>query len=1185
MSPLRQILFLSFTLLQTSGSRSEEAPTITKHPEDTRTQAEKSTSLQCTVSGSPTPHVTWLHNGQSVGEDPEISQYSDASGMSHTLLLLKPQESDGGEYVCRASNQLGAISSRPATLIVTPTDSESDADTKETKLIGERTDIQCGLQMRPEEIVWKLQKSPKSPAKPVKMNPKRVVMTPSMNLHITDLRLDDNGTYFCQSAADASQSGPRTLLTILAPPEFTTKPSNKTATLKGEVIFVCLVEGFPKPAITWRRKDNLPFPESRTRHFPGEHSISVSNISMADEGEYVCEASNGVGKTISASAFLTILEGPGFKKKPKDTFAVVGQTVMIDCVPLASESWKPVLYWRKVASDLSVFMGAQDGRRRVLSNGTFVIENVTLSDRGEYECAILREQHTTVAITLEVREATGNTPPLLLRVPSNTTVVRGGNLTLECEATGFDMPSISWVKDGTTKISSHSNNRVTLQNSGYLTIRDVQFGDAGLYTCQVSSPSGDNSWSATVRVVSDESSWWMQKERAKQLPARPLVVYPEWVDETAVRVAWIMPSIIHNSSFTVEYYGISPDSKFRWITAVSGESQSWFTVQNLSPATAYIFTVRAGNQFGYGPLAITSQIVSTLASQDHPVDFQAEMTPLKLKIASQFSRFAVLTWKIPVGAARSSGYRIMYCQPTPSSGHRQSCTNAQINDHRFRSYMLNNLTPFTNYTVHFHQIFEDPKMDDNTPSTLQSFVTAEDVPSEPPQDVIVSSRDSKEFSVQWNPPNSDSINGELILYQITCILESTNETLINISVDYSIRQQTIRHSLSKGRIAIMVAARTHVGIGEYSEPLYITIGVTRPTNLGWVRDTRFVAILGGMVWVMLLSFCVYLFLRHYLLRKGVVNAQYPNAMSHHEFPMMTISRDGCSAVTAHEGQWNSSLRVDIPGNGAAFSHHKINVSSGESSNHSNDCYQAMDYYHLRNCRNGEECMASSRSLHPDFGLGFMTKSQSRLSTDYTNSVAQNILPTRMKTSQSVHSNLPPANLYEEAPSPTYHLYSPYAPSNLTQASSSQLPCQGYPQYDSADMQCDLNEKRGSAKLRVALDSGKDHNDDESRTSRESIDSYRHTSEHTSPPPDLPDSFSSTSSQSNSEQLVQSAMFVPSEVQNPSSVQYRSLAGTQQPSRPRMGVTATAVRSSTAPCLNGIFVNNGHTPGQPRQSQI
>ncbi|CAI5644307.1 unnamed protein product [Oreochromis niloticus] len=102
---------------------------------------------------------------------------------------------------------------------------------------------------------------------------------------------------------------------------------------------------------------------------------------------------------------------------------------------------------------------------------TIKIENVDMTDEGQYVCAIQtssRPRTTSVHILVQV-------PPKITNLSRDVVVNEGSNITLMCQASGKPEPSISW------KLISSSGDLVS--DDEYLEIPSISRQRAGTYEC------------------------------------------------------------------------------------------------------------------------------------------------------------------------------------------------------------------------------------------------------------------------------------------------------------------------------------------------------------------------------------------------------------------------------------------------------------------------------------------------------------------------------------------------------------------------------------------------------------------------------------------------------------------------------------------------------------------------------
>ncbi|XP_056144873.1 matrix-remodeling-associated protein 5-like [Lampris incognitus] len=163
---------------------------------------------------------------------------------------------------------------------------------------------------------------------------------------------------------------------------------------------------------------------------------------------------------------------------------------------------QPSITWIKVSTGAVMSVHSRAQRFEVLPNGTFVIQNVQLQDRGTYICSahssLGRDRMLT---TLEV----WSRPPRMQLVNyREATIHQGGELHLDCQADGVPTPLLSWVLPDRSVLtptdSSHS--RMVMHKNGTLHISVILPSDRGAYRCVASNSAGAASNSVRVHVSS-----------------------------------------------------------------------------------------------------------------------------------------------------------------------------------------------------------------------------------------------------------------------------------------------------------------------------------------------------------------------------------------------------------------------------------------------------------------------------------------------------------------------------------------------------------------------------------------------------------------------------------------------------------------------------------------------------------
>jgi len=90
---------------------------------------------------------------------------------------------------------------------------------------------------------------------------------------------------------------------FLVKPYLIKPPSDAVVLAGNSVEFHCRVGGDPAPDVLWRRvRGNMPLARV---HILEDLSLRMESVVPEDEGEYRCDADNGVG-TVTATATLTV---------------------------------------------------------------------------------------------------------------------------------------------------------------------------------------------------------------------------------------------------------------------------------------------------------------------------------------------------------------------------------------------------------------------------------------------------------------------------------------------------------------------------------------------------------------------------------------------------------------------------------------------------------------------------------------------------------------------------------------------------------------------------------------------------------------------------------------------------------------------------------------------------------------
>lgn len=142
-------------------------------------------------------------------------------------------------------------------------------------------------------------------------------------------------------------------------------------------------------------------------------------------------------------------------QESNENYLDLGQTAYIKCMTsqklmmnINDKNYK--IHWFKDDMPLRF----DNTRMVVLPTGSLEIDELTLQDRGTYQCNVSYDNYSRVSskTNLNIRSPSGNpesfAPPIFIVVPSTQTVREGDQVILECGANGNPRPKITWLRNG-----------------------------------------------------------------------------------------------------------------------------------------------------------------------------------------------------------------------------------------------------------------------------------------------------------------------------------------------------------------------------------------------------------------------------------------------------------------------------------------------------------------------------------------------------------------------------------------------------------------------------------------------------------------------------------------------------------------------------------------------------------------
>ncbi|RXN38860.1 skeletal receptor tyrosine kinase-like protein [Labeo rohita] len=317
-------------------------------------------------------------------------------------------------------------------------------------------------------------------------------------------------------------------------PRITTLLETVDASLDHNATFICEVDSYPQADITWTR-NNYPIRFYDSRYVIRENGqmLIIPNVKDSDSGEYCCIASNGIGEPAKSCGALQLKMKPQIKRPPTNMTLIVESKAVLPCLTLGYP--KPEISWIKEDDLIKV-----NSRISVLESGSLKINNIKKEDAGQYRCAARNSFGIVYSkpVTIEVQA-----PAKILKVPKEKKVQIGSEVTLECNATGNPIPSITWLENGNT--ISGASVEETLVDEVIVSVLRVVVHKPALYTCQATNQhsGGANTVKATAKItVSDINKDQVTIMSVKTAPSitKPVQVYPPPPVSTAYSMSVII---------------------------------------------------------------------------------------------------------------------------------------------------------------------------------------------------------------------------------------------------------------------------------------------------------------------------------------------------------------------------------------------------------------------------------------------------------------------------------------------------------------------------------------------------------------------------------------------------------------------------------------------------------------------
>ncbi|XP_052431708.1 immunoglobulin superfamily member 10 [Carassius gibelio] len=446
--------------------------------------------FDCKAIGEPKPKVFWMLPSKDMIAASNDRYLVHANG---SLDIRNVKLADAGEYVCMARNAAGEenkvykldIDGNPP---IINGFNQNRTVIKDTAVKYTRKLIDCKAEGYPvPKITWIM---PDNIFLTAPYYGSRINVHSNGTLEIRNVRPSDSAEFICMAQNDGGEAVMLVQLEVtdtLRRPIFNNPFNERVVTRVGKTaVLNCSADGQPMPEITWTlpnrsRFSGTPGFKASRYHLGTDGTFVIYNSSIEDTGKYRCGAKNKVGY-IEKLVIFEVIHKPYILTRPKGIIRVIsGQSLFLHCL---TDGIQPRISWI-TPGGFVLARPQKSGRYHLMDNGTLVVHETIIHDRGNYMC---RAKNDAGEAVLSVPVVIVAYPPQITNGPPPTVRgVAGVSVYLQCVASGVPTPEITWELPDRSILSATGKERSLdselLHAQGTLIIRNPTGAHSGNYKC------------------------------------------------------------------------------------------------------------------------------------------------------------------------------------------------------------------------------------------------------------------------------------------------------------------------------------------------------------------------------------------------------------------------------------------------------------------------------------------------------------------------------------------------------------------------------------------------------------------------------------------------------------------------------------------------------------------------------
>ncbi|CAM5087582.1 unnamed protein product [Natator depressus] len=705
-------------------------------------------------------NITWKKNGFPLVEQEHLLVLPNGSLFISSPTATKeskyPERTGAeGNYSCVSQSSLGAVASQTTAVRFSSLSRFFQQPESQTVEENGMVRFECRIEGLPSPVITWEKDQAAVPAEP------RFITLPNGILQIVDVQESDAGAYHCVatnaarkrysndailSVLKGSQPAVTRDVAIVAAPENTTVVAGESAVME------CMASAEPTPFVSWIRQDGKPI--SMDVIVLGRTNLLIPQAQPHHSGVYVCRANKPQTRQfVTAAAELSVLAPPSISQSPETISRTRASTARFVCK--AEGEPAPIIHWLKNGEPI-----LSNGRVKIQSSGSLVINQIGLEDAGYYQCVAenrLGMACATAKLSVIVREGLPSAPKKVsaISLSSTTVLVSWERPEYNSEQIiGFSLHYQKALGTDNVEYQFAVNNDTT-----ELQVKDLEPNTNYVFYMVAYSQLGASRTSSSiiVRTLEDVPSAAPQLSLSSTTPAD-------------IRVTWLpLPPELSNGKITkykIDYCTLKEDQ----ISSTEvGANETQITLESLHPNKVYKVRIAASTSAGYGaPSEWTQHRTPDKDNQTH-----VPFAPTELKVRAKMESLLV-TWQPPANHAQISGYKLYYREvgteessdENPSDGmEEESWDVGPIKlKKKMKQYELTRLAPGRLYEV---KLVAFSKHEDGYAAvwkgkTEKAPATAVDPPVQkgpplPPAHVYAESNSSTSIWLRWKKPDFTTV--------------------------------------------------------------------------------------------------------------------------------------------------------------------------------------------------------------------------------------------------------------------------------------------------------------------------------------------------------------------------------------------------------------------------------------------